>query len=492
MSPRALTRLFTILAAALAASTVWLFAGVQHDTATDSLRQAEATHRMLAAAEARDAALRAFLDTGRGDYLRAFAGGERRFHGAAAELQRSAPVDNPSELRLIDGAVRLGNDVNNLATAAITARLGGDRTPPRADAVRRQLLTAEFRGSSERLLDHLGKQRAADFEFAAVMAILLVLDVAALFGFVAWQTVGRRATARARRHADEAKQHERQVTFAQSLQYVETEDAAAILVKRHLEESIPGARVAVLGSDELATVSEFALHMPLLAQGKVFGSVIVEHDAPIADASRRCAAETVAQAGPVVANLRNLAVAELNAATDALTGLANRSAVHDTLQRMVAQANRSEHSLAAVTLDLDHFRQINERAGHDKGDDVLVAAADVLSGTLRASDFAGRHGGEEFIVLLPDTDLDGAMVAAEKLRRAIAEIDVDGVDRPVSASFGIAVYPADAPDSDTLLRNAERALGSAKGLGRNRVEAWALAVPAASPAAFSSSSQTPA
>ena len=126
--------------------------------------------------------------------------------------------------------------------------------------------------------------------------------------------------------------------------------------------------------------------------------------------------DSVTQAAPVLANLRNLALAEARAATDALTGLPNKRACADTLKRMVAHAGRSVSPLSALLLDLDHFKQINDTFGHGIGDDALAAVGDVISTNLRTSDFAGRYGGEEFLVLLPDTDREGAAQAAEKLR----------------------------------------------------------------------------
>jgi diguanylate cyclase (GGDEF)-like protein len=141
---------------------------------------------------------------------------------------------------------------------------------------------------------------------------------------------------------------------------------------------------------------------------------------------------------------------------------------------MVAQAARIGSPLSAVLLDLDHFKQINDRFGHGAGDDALAAVGGVLTTTLRASDFAGRYGGEEFLILLPDTDSGGALETAEKVRTAIEAIDVPQVDRPITASLGVANYPTDALDSDTLVRMADRALYAAKGAGRNRVE---LAMP---------------
>ena len=172
----------------------------------------------------------------------------------------------------------------------------------------------------------------------------------------------------------------------------------------------------------------------------------------------------------MLANLRTLAIAENRAATDALTGLANRRAVNDTLNRMVAHASRSVQPLAAIVIDLDHFKQVNDRYGHDVGDSVLASVGELLSSTIRESDFVGRLGGEEFIVLCPDTGRAGALTLAEKLRAAISRKELSIVDDPITASFGIAVMPDDAGTAELLLRRADRALYLAKDHGRNRVE----------------------
>jgi diguanylate cyclase (GGDEF)-like protein len=97
----------------------------------------------------------------------------------------------------------------------------------------------------------------------------------------------------------------------------------------------------------------------------------------------------------------------------------------------------------------------------------------VITGALRASDFAGRFGGEEFILVLPDTDRAGAVAVAEKFRVAIAAIEVTGVSRPITASFGVAAVPEDATEPTLLLRAADRALYLAKANGRNRIETLA-------------------
>jgi diguanylate cyclase (GGDEF)-like protein len=178
----------------------------------------------------------------------------------------------------------------------------------------------------------------------------------------------------------------------------------------------------------------------------------------------------VTTAGPVIANLRNLAIAETRAATDALTGVANQRSVGDTLNGMVAQAGRTKTPLTAIMFDLDHFKRVNGNHGHAKGDEVLATVAAVVQSLVRDSDFLGRSGGEEFIALLPGTSRQGGAMLAEKLRAAIQEVEMPDLDRRLSASFGVAKLPGDAVNGEQLLRAADRALYAAKNAGRNRVE----------------------
>jgi diguanylate cyclase (GGDEF)-like protein len=209
---------------------------------------------------------------------------------------------------------------------------------------------------------------------------------------------------------------------------------------------------------------------PLVVSGEVIGSVLMEHADSLRDLERQRVAQSVAQVAPVIANMRNLAMAEQRAATDALTGLPNRRAVEDTLKRMLAQASRLLTPMSVLAIDLDHFKEINDSYGHARGDEVLARAAATIEGALRASDFVGRIGGEEFVVFAPATTRDGAKVLAEKVRAAVEAIQVPGVDHPVTLSVGVAGYPDDAVDAETILRMADRALYRAKDGGRNRVE----------------------
>ena len=118
----------------------------------------------------------------------------------------------------------------------------------------------------------------------------------------------------------------------------------------------------------------------------------------------------------------------------------------------------------------DRTAQRAGEGGEEEGDEALAAVGAVLRGGVRASDFAGRWGGEEFVILLPDTDAAGAAALAEKLRAAIAAAQVPSVPAGITASFGAASLPAHAHDADSLLRAADRALYAAKQGGRDRVE----------------------
>jgi diguanylate cyclase (GGDEF)-like protein len=172
----------------------------------------------------------------------------------------------------------------------------------------------------------------------------------------------------------------------------------------------------------------------------------------------------------VLANLRNLAIAELRASTDSLTGLPNKRAVADSLQRMLAQATRTLSPLSLLVLDLDHFKTINDRMGHPVGDQILANVGAALRSALRDGDFAGRNGGEEFTVILPDTDVAGALTTAEKIRIAVEEIAIPGLELTTTVSIGVAGYPEHAVNPDRLERLADAALYVAKRSGRNRIE----------------------
>ena len=154
---------------------------------------------------------------------------------------------------------------------------------------------------------------------------------------------------------------------------------------------------------------------------------------------------------------------------DTLTGLSNRRAILTQLAGMVSAARRHGHPLSIAVLDLDHFKRVNDRHGHKTGDQVLVAAAHAVGTHLRAEDQLGRLGGEEFLVLLPDTNAEAAVHVAEKLRAAVAGAPATV---PVTVSIGLATWDGEALED--LLQRADEALYAAKDAGRDRVMAATL------------------
>jgi diguanylate cyclase (GGDEF)-like protein len=161
------------------------------------------------------------------------------------------------------------------------------------------------------------------------------------------------------------------------------------------------------------------------------------------------------------------------AAQDTLTGLANRRTIEEQLKREVELASRGVRPVSLLVADIDHFKRVNDTFGHDGGDLVLKEIAGVLGRGLRGADRVGRWGGEEFVVVLPDTHLAAAHGLADRLRHEIANTSIlhDGQRIQVSASFGVASSKEIPPGELALdlFRRADRRLYLAKEAGRNRV-----------------------
>lgn len=170
----------------------------------------------------------------------------------------------------------------------------------------------------------------------------------------------------------------------------------------------------------------------------------------------------------------NLLLGTLNeqATTDPLTGLYNRRYLMEFLHRELARAGRSASYVAAIMLDIDYFKRINDSFGHAAGDLVLTAIADLLKRHIRDSDIACRYGGEEFVLILADAALEGALQRAESIRKLTANLELKYADQalgPITMSFGVAVFPDHATDARSLIQAADEALYQAKNLGRDRV-----------------------
>ena len=163
---------------------------------------------------------------------------------------------------------------------------------------------------------------------------------------------------------------------------------------------------------------------------------------------------------------------------DALTQLPNRPLLQDRVGQAIARAKRNREVLALLFIDLDHFKTINDSLGHLVGDRLLQAVAGRLLGCTRAADTVARIGGDEFVVLLGDVDRpESARQVAQKLLEELsAPLELDGHSLQVTPSIGIAVYPSDGEDVETLMRNADTAMYHAKRVGRNNSQFFTLAM----------------
>jgi diguanylate cyclase (GGDEF)-like protein len=237
-----------------------------------------------------------------------------------------------------------------------------------------------------------------------------------------------------------------------------------------------GARLMADGN-ELARVGDIYTGEPpltlALGAGSTSDGVLVLHPPPGGEFD-----ETAVQLAEWLAGRASIALQNAHlhrvtrqlATTDELTQLANRRQFDEALAAEVVRAERFRDPVAVVVADLDNFKEINDRFGHDAGDLVLRAFAAAIRTNVRDVDLAARYGGEEFTVLLPATDAEGGRKLAERLRLAAEELVVDSGDGAVQvrSSFGVAGYPAE-PSASALMRAADRALYRAKAAGKNTV-----------------------
>ena len=218
-------------------------------------------------------------------------------------------------------------------------------------------------------------------------------------------------------------------------------------------ELLPGARNLVVA--------------PLVADGSQLGFLVAEQRRRGHRLERRVLTTTGQFSSHAALALRNawlLQEVRRMADTDGLTGLSNRRSFEIALEREVARAVRTGEQLTLVLLDIDYFKELNDRHGHQVGDDVLRATGAALAAASREFDTAARYGGEEFVVLLPGCSSDMAVAAAERLRAAIAGVDED---LAITASAGVATLPLNAADAAGLVRAADEALYDSKRSGRD-------------------------
>jgi diguanylate cyclase (GGDEF)-like protein len=227
-------------------------------------------------------------------------------------------------------------------------------------------------------------------------------------------------------------------------------------------------------TDGIPPDARSVLAVPLVVEGRVIGVLSVRSSRPHAyDEHQISVLTTIAQQAAVaIENARHYEMATV----DSLTRLFLRDYFHRRLEEEHNRARRYGGSFAVLMLDLDDFKEINDRHGHLHGDRYLRALGLAIRSRLRAADLACRYGGDEFCLLLPETDLEGARIIAERLRKTVSRLLVEAEDATLrtTASIGVAVFPQhDSGDLHGLLLRADQALYQAKRAGRDRVVPFA-------------------
>jgi diguanylate cyclase (GGDEF)-like protein len=211
--------------------------------------------------------------------------------------------------------------------------------------------------------------------------------------------------------------------------------------------------------------------VPLINEGRFVGLILIESD----DASRvwgeneLLLLHTVAEQLTVAVKQADMfAQMQLQALTDPLTGCYNRRSFEMQLEQNMQLATRMRQPMSLIMIDIDNFKRINDRTGHSTGDVALQIVADTLRGELRAVDTAARFGGDEFAIILPQANIRGALVVAERLQKRLINTQIPGYGL-ITASFGVASFQQHASSRDLLVLAADRALYESKHAGRNRI-----------------------
>jgi diguanylate cyclase (GGDEF)-like protein len=514
MSNYARLRILLAVSVLLIGGSVWLIAGQQRQAVIGMQAQLRASSDLLTSMLDQETGLRGYALTAEPDFLEPYNHGIEDFEAALRSARAGSAGDATSArlLRDVTGTAREWQANARTAVAQVERR--GPRAMSAGDARSRKALMDRFREQVARLRARVERRAQARLERARWIAFGFVIAFGAVVLSLGMITLERQA----RSDRERARQRRE---YVEALQGADDEFEAKDLLRRRAERLVPRSAAVVMTRNAsgnsldaatdpgavpgLAEALEGAtprtclairrgdtherrpettplqpcklcghlaggsVCVPELVGGEVIGSLLVVKESGVSAAERDSITGAVSQAAPVLANLRNLAIAEHRAATDPLTKLPNARSVQETLIRMVAQAQRTGLPLSAVVLDLDHFKALNDRHGHQAGDEVLQAVGGALRRGIRASDFAGRWGGEEFVILLPDTDHDGAMHLAESLRKELDGLHVPGVTAHVTGSLGVATLPDSAADGPSLIRAADSALYTAKQAGRNRV-----------------------
>jgi len=218
------------------------------------------------------------------------------------------------------------------------------------------------------------------------------------------------------------------------------------------------------------------LAVPMLLHGEIYGMVSAQsYESNAYNQDDLYILEVLAShAAIAIENARLFDSVQQLANTDALTGILNRRRFFELAEQEFARAGETNMPLCVIMLDVDDFKQFNDRHGHKVGDAVLTLVAETCKNSLRTDDILGRMGGEEFTVALPNTRLEDALEVAARLRHAIQHANFNGVSA-VTVSVGVAEYDQTCKSLDVLLDRADKAMYASKNSGRNQVNAWGMA-----------------
>ena len=242
-----------------------------------------------------------------------------------------------------------------------------------------------------------------------------------------------------------------------------------------------GDLTLVAGKERLCEEAQSRISIPMISYGQPLGLLI------LSSRHRNAFAHAETQPLESVADIFASAIQNANyvqrvkqlAYLDGLTGIFNRRYFEIRVAEEIERARRYNTDLSVIIVDVDKFKSLNDDFGHLLGDEVLRQVSSLLSRQIRKSDVVCRYGGEEFVILLPQTPFEQAMHVAEKLRRTVAEWQFPGVPRPITISGGISMFPDHGSARDELVKAADAALYAAKQSGRNRILSAGATRPAA-------------
>jgi two-component system, cell cycle response regulator len=329
----------------------------------------------------------------------------------------------------------------------------------------------ELKSSRDELrhsLDRMGATLRATLDLQGMLEV--ILDTAAV-------TLGSTAGALyLRRH------NARELTLEAAQGY-----APPAAARLRLEEGVAGVaaggvpvlipRDPVKAAEPVEPSASTAIAVPLVRGDRTMG-VIALYGRPTPEPFGEGDVETLssfaAQASVAIENVLLHQETEQLSITDGLTGVWNRRYLELSLRKEIERASRFSRPLSVLMIDIDRFKDVNDRFGHPRGDGVLVEVTRRIMGTIRTQiDFVSRYGGEEFVVVLPETPCDGGKVVAEKIRAAVRDHPFvgDGTHLTITVSVGVSAYPLDGLTAEDIIRAADEAMYRAKRAGRDRVEA---------------------